>query len=162
MSSHLGVLASVRIKEICRSYLSSHPDVRLVEGKIAIGDWIVYLLPGHEVPVKQDIEQKFESTWSLPAKVTAVHDLVVDVECWATRAVVQVPLSKVRLLCGLVPQSLKEVNLRQLNHWLPPRLRTSQLHTIDYAQPWSEFLQEAMPEALDLKVESLRKRSRLL
>lgn len=160
-ASHLDELLAVRAQELCRANLQSDPQLKVVVKDVKRGDWVVYLLPTYERNVKEDISQKFDNTWSLPAKVTSVKDKVLTVETWADRKTVQIPVSKIRVLQGSVPVSLREVTLRQLDHTAPSKNQVQQFRDISPSTPWSEFLEENRPIAQSSQSTTSRKRTRL-
>jgi len=159
-TSHLDEVQAVRLQELSRASINSEPRLRITEKNIKINDWVVYLLPMHDVKTKQDVENKFNTMWSLPAKVVSVNDKVVKLEEWATRKEVQVPITKVRVLQGEVPISLREVNLHQLESSLPSNLRVQGARSVDSPTPWSEFLTKAKDQLPVSSVNSSKKRRR--
>jgi hypothetical protein len=147
--SRLVAVNQARAQAVARANFDSQQDLKVIPPlSYAIGDWVVYLLPNYERKVKENLATKFTKIWSLPAKIVAVKDKVLDVAEWPGRKIIQVPLSKVRILQGSVPESLREVNLMQLESHLAPVLRNIPKRKNVPSTPWSEFLQDASKSLL--------------
>jgi hypothetical protein len=139
-----------RAHALARASLLSDSSYHLTHSPtLKKGEWVVHLMPEYEKKIKKDLSKKFTSVWSLPSKVIEIKDKVTTVESLFSHRQTQVPLSKIRVLQGVIPVSLQDINLRQLETYLPQSLQDVQRRHLSSSIPWSEFLERpAVPPSV--------------
>ena len=157
----LTTLKEVRGREMCRFILDKDENLRLVEYDVQPDDWIVYWLSDYEKKLENEGNIKYSASWSLPAKVKEIKDKTCVVILWGSQLERQVPLAQVRCLQGCVPLSLQEINLKELNYFVPRKYRPKPIIVGGDAMGWNEFLSKAgNQQAVKQEEVTIRKRAR--
>ncbi|MGH2623039.1 MAG: hypothetical protein ACRDE7_05180, partial [Sphingobacterium sp.] len=143
--NRLADLQLMRTEAMLRASWRKETDLKEVEGKLRVGQWVVYLLadPAKEKGLSGGIT-KYSAKWSLPAKVKAVKDKIGILSKWGSAAEVQIPLIKIKILQGEVPFTLVEANMKELQI-VAPVLRSHHQQQQSTPRVWTDFLDQVDP-----------------
>ena len=118
------VLAERRMRDLIRCNLESDKNMQLVESQdLRVGDLCVYHLSAYERGVQvidgTGIKQTYSVAWSLPCRITEIHDNQVTVQAlYGSPVKRKVSRTYVRKLCTDVPESLVRLNAQVVSQQL--------------------------------------------